>query len=129
MGLRDGRDDVEDLPGAFLVNEGEVELGAARVGGFLVFAAEFATEQAAGERAPDEQAGLLGFEQRDEFALEVAAGDGVVGLQGIEAREVQELRDGEGFGDLPGLPVGDADVTDLAGADEGVERVEGLLRV
>ena len=50
----------------------------------------------------------------DDFALEVAADDGVVGLEGVEAGEVFELGDAEGFGDLPGVPVGDADVADFS---------------
>ena len=95
--------------------------------GFLVFAGELAGEQAAGEWAPDEEAGLFGFEERDDVAFEVAAGDGVVGLEGVEAGEVFELGDAEGFGDLPGLPVGDADVADFSLLDEGVEGAEGLF--
>ena len=115
------------LPGALLVDDGEVEVGAAGVFGLLVFAGELAGEQAAGERAPDEEAGLFGFEEGDDVALEVAAGDGVVGLEGVEAGEVFELGDGEGLGDLPAEPVGDADVADFALLDEGVEGAEGLF--
>jgi hypothetical protein len=48
VGLGDGGDDVEDAPGAFLVDEGEVEVGAAGVGGLLIFAGEFSGEQATG---------------------------------------------------------------------------------
>ena len=127
VGFGDGDEDVQDAPGAVLVDDGEVEVGAAGVFGLLVFAGELAGEQAAGEGAPDEQAGLFGFEEGDDVALEVAAGDGVVGLEGIEAGEVFELGDGEGFGDLPGEPVGDADVADFALLDEGVEGAEGLF--
>jgi len=46
--LGDGGDDVEDVPGAFLVDEREVEVGAAGVGGLLIFAGEFAGEEASG---------------------------------------------------------------------------------
>ena len=128
VGFGDGSHDVEDAPGALFVDDGEVELGAAGVCGFLVFAGELAGEEAAGERAPDEEAGLFGFEERDEVALEVAAGDGVVGLKGVEAGEVFELGDAEGFGDLPGLPVGDADVADFACSDERCRGRGGFLR-
>ena len=38
-------------------------------------------QQAAGQRAPHHQAQLLGLQHRHDLALEVAAGDGVVGLQ------------------------------------------------
>src|SRR5580704_14394238 len=125
--LRDGGDDVEDAPGALLVDDGEVEVGAAGVGGFLVFAGELAGEETAGEWAPDEEAGFFGFEERNEVALEVAAGDGVVGLEGVEAGEVFELGDAEGLGDLPRLPVGDADVADFTLLDEGVEGAKGFF--
>ena len=127
MGFGDGDEDVHDVPDAVLVDDGEVEGGAAGVFGLLVFAGEFAGEEAAGEGAPDEEAGLFGFEEGDDVALEVAAGDGVVGLEGVEAGEVFELGDAEGFGDLPGEPVGDADVADFALLDEGVEGAEGLF--
>ena len=127
MGFGYGDEDVHDAPDAFLVDDGEVEGGAAGVFGLLVFAGVLAGEQAAGEGAPDEEAGLFGFEERDYVALEVAAGDGVVGLQGVEAGEVFEFGDAEGFGDLPGEPIGDADVTDFALLDESIEGAEGLF--
>jgi hypothetical protein len=125
--LGDGGDDVEDVPGALFVDEGEVEVGAAGVGGLLIVAGEFAGEETAGQRAPDEEAGLFSFENGDEFALEVAAGDGVVSLQSVEAGERAEVGEGEGLGDLPGLPVGDTDVADLAGFDEVIESAEGFF--
>ena len=87
MRFCDGDEDVDDLPCAIFVDDGEVEGGAARVPGLLILAGEFTGKQAAGERAPDQQAGLFGFEQGNDFALEIAAGDGVVGLQGVEAGE------------------------------------------
>ena len=104
--LGDRSDGIENLPGALFIDEREVELGAARVFRLLIFAAEFAGEQAAGKWAPNQQTGLLGFEKRNDFAFQVAAGDGVVGLQRIEAGEILELGDAERLGDLPGLPVG-----------------------
>jgi hypothetical protein len=125
--LGDGADDVEHAPGTLLVDDGEVEGGAAGVFGLLVLAGELAGEQAAGEGAPDEQADLLVLEDGDDLALEVAAGDGVVGLQGVEAGEVLVLGDAEGLHEAPGVPVGAADVADLSLLDQGVEGAEGLL--
>jgi hypothetical protein len=117
VGFCNRNDDVEDLPRAFLVDDGKVEFRTAGVFGLLIFAAEFAGEQATCKRAPDQEAGSFGFEERNNFALEIAACDGVVSLKGLEARNVAKLGNGESFGDLPGLPVGDADVADFAGAD------------
>ncbi len=65
--------------------------------GFWCSRGEFTGEDAAGERTPDEQSGLFGFEQRHDVALEVAPGERVVGLQGVEAGEVLELGDAEGL--------------------------------
>jgi hypothetical protein len=127
VGFGDGGHDVEDAPGALLVDDGEVELGAAGVDRLLVFAGELAGEETTGERAPDEEAGFFRFEERDDVALEIAAGDGVVGLEGVEAGEVFKLGDAEGLGDLPCLPVGAADVADFALLDEGVESAESLF--
>ena len=127
VGLSDGFEHVEDAPGAVLVDEGEVEGGAAGVFGFLVVAGELAGEEAASEGTPDEEAGALVFEHGDDLALEVTAGNGVVGLEGVEFGEVFGVGDAEGLHDLPGHPVGAADVADLALGDEGVEGVKGLF--
>ena len=51
-----------------------------------------------------------------------AARDGVVGLKRVEAGKILALRDPEGFGNLPRLPIGDAKVAHLALRDERVER-------
>jgi len=51
-----------------------------------------------------------------------AAHDGVVGLKRVEAGKILALRDPEGFGNLPRLPIGDAKVAHLALRDERVER-------
>src|SRR6266550_2158177 len=127
MSFRDWNHRLEDLPGALFVHDGKVELGAARAFRLLILPAELTGEQATGERAPNEEADLFGFEKRNEFALEVATGDGVVGLERIEAGEILALGDAQGLGDLPGLPVRDADVADLALGDESVESAKSLF--
>src|SRR5258708_4565376 len=42
------------------------------------------------------------------------AGDRVISLKRVESGQVPELGNAEGFGDLPWLPVGAADVADLS---------------
>ena len=77
-----------------LSTKGEVEVGAAGAFGLLVLAGELAGEKTAGKGAPDEQAGLFRLgEVGDDLALEVAAGDGVVGLDGGHAGEVEAVGD------------------------------------
>src|SRR5258705_12954751 len=127
MSFRDWSHRLEDLPGALFVHDGKVELGAAGAFPLLIPATKPTGEQATGERAPNEEADLFGFQKRNEFALEVATGDGVVGLERIEAGEILELGDAQGLGDLPGLPVRDADVADLALGDEGVKSAKSLF--
>src|SRR6267142_3364141 len=127
MSFRDWSHRLEDLPGPLIVHDGKVELRAARVFRLLIRSVELTGEQAASKRAPHQKAHLFSFQKRNEFAFEVATGNGVVGLERIEAGEILELGDAQGLGDLPGLPVRDADVADLALGDEGVERAKSLF--
>src|SRR5882757_724784 len=113
--------------GPIFVHDGKVVVSAARIRGFLVRPAELAGKQAAGKRTPHQQADLFGFQQRNDFPFQIAAGDRVIGLKRVEAGEVPELRDAEGFGDLPCLPVGAADVADLSLLHQGVERANRLF--
>src|ERR1700719_2963348 len=127
MCFRDRSHHVEDLPGPLLVHDGKVEVSAARIRGLLVRPAELAGKQAAGKRTPYEQADLFGFQQGDDFPFEIAAGDRVISLKGIEAGQVPELGDAERLGDLPCLPVGAADVADLSLLHQGVESANSLF--
>jgi len=91
----------------------ESRITPARICGLLVCPAELAGKQAAGKRTPHEQADLFGFQQGNDFPFEIAAGDRVKSLKRVESGQVSELGDAEGFGDLPCLPVGAADVADF----------------
>src|SRR5436190_1774472 len=62
MSFRDWNHRLEDLPGALFVHDGKVELGAARAFRLLILPAELTGEQATGERAPNEEADLFGFQ-------------------------------------------------------------------
>src|SRR5712671_5001923 len=127
MCFRDRSHHVEDLPGPLFVHDRKVVVSAARIRGLLVRPAELAGQQAAGKRTPHEQADLFGFQQGDDFPFEIAAGDRVISLQRVESGQVPELGDSEGFGDLPCLPVGAADVTDLSLLHQGVESANRLF--
>jgi len=81
----------------------------------------------AGKRTPHEQADLFGFQQRNDFPFEIAAGDRVISLKRVKSGQVPELGDAEGFGDLPCLPVGAADVADLSLLHQGVESANRLF--
>jgi len=118
---------VEDLPGPLFVHDGKVEVSAARIRGLLVRPAELAGKQATGKRTPHEQADLFGFQHGNDFPFEIAAGDRVISLKRVESGQVPELGDAEGFGDLPCLPVGAADVSDLTLSDESIERAQSLF--
>src|ERR1700682_2936647 len=127
MCLRDRSHHIENLPGPLFVHNGIVEVSAARIRGLLVRPAELAGTQAAGKRAPHEQAYLFGFQQGNDFPFEIAAGDQVISLKRVESGQVPELADAEGFGDLPCLPVGTADVADLSLLHQGVESANRLF--
>src|SRR5258705_5285337 len=118
---------VEDIPGPLFVHDGKVVFTPARICGLLVCPAELAGKQAAGKRTPHEQADLFGFQQGNDFPFEIAAGDRVIGLKRVESGQVSELGDAEGFGDLPCLPVGAADVANLSLLHQGVESAKRLF--
>jgi hypothetical protein len=121
------RIDVDAIVGALLVDRRKVErsAAAARFGGLL--APVLAAEEAAGERTPDHQADAFALQHRDQLALEVAAGDRVVGLQALEARQAEPLGNAERLRDLPGRPVRNADVAHMAVLHQGVERAHRFL--
>lgn len=73
--------------------------------GRLPLAAEPAGQETAGERTPHQQAQLLRLKERHQLALEVTPGDRVIGLQRVEAREIQASRYPERRRDPPCLPV------------------------
>src|SRR5713101_2585048 len=127
MCFRDRSHHVEDLPGPLFVHDGVVVVSAARIRRLLVRPAELAGKQTASKRTPHEQADLFGFQQGNDFPFEIAAGDRVISLKRVEAGQVPELGDAEGFGDLPSLPVGAADVADLSLLHQGVESAKRLF--
>ena len=76
---------------------------------------------------PYEQANLFRLQQGNDFPFEIAAGDRVISLKRVESGQVPELADAEGFGELPCLPVGAADVADLSLLHQGVESANRLF--
>src|SRR5439155_19883006 len=119
--------DIQDFPGAFLIDDREIELGSAGSLRLLVLAAELAGEQTAGERTPNQESNLFGFEQRHQLALKIAACDRIVGLQALKTRKVFGLGDTDRSGDLPSLPVRNANVSHLALCNESIERAQCLF--
>ena len=91
----------------------EVERRPPAAGFAAALARVLAAQQAAGQRAPHQQAKALALQHRRDLALEIASGDGVVRLQRLEPRQPEPLGDAERLGDLPRRPVRDADVADL----------------
>src|SRR3979411_3061652 len=127
MCFRDRSHYVEGLPGPLFVHDGNVDVSAARIRGLLVRPTELAGKQAAGKWTPHEQADLLGFQQGNDFPIDTAAGDRVISLKRVESGQVPELADAEGFGELPCVPVGAADVADLSLLHQGVESAKRLF--
>jgi len=59
----------------------------------LILRLNLPEKQTASKWAPDQETHFFQLPERNEFAFEVATGDGVVGLECIEANEVLELGD------------------------------------
>src|SRR6202043_3799837 len=127
MCFRDRSHHVEDLPRPLFVHDGKVVFAAARIRGLLVRPAELAGKQAAGKGTEHEQADLFGLQQGKYFQFEMAACDRVKSLKRVESGQVPELGDAEGFGDLPCLPVGAADVANLSLLHQGIESANRLF--
>src|SRR6202030_3587085 len=127
MYFRDRSDHFEDLPGPLFVHDRKVVVSAARICGLLVHPAVLAGQQAAGKRTPYEQADLFGLQQGNDFPFEIAAGDRAIRLNRVESGQLPELADPKGFGDLPCLPIGAADVADLSLLHQGVESAKRLF--
>ena len=92
-------------------------------------ARELAGQKSAGQRAPDQQSEPLILQQRNHLALELAADQRVVRLRAPEALEPLLARDRQRLHQLPRGQVRAADVADLAGAHEIVERAQRVLDV
>src|SRR5260370_27901604 len=90
--FRDRNHRVEDVPGPLFVHDRKVVFSAARIRGLLVRPAEFSGKQAAGKRTPHEQADLFGFQQRNDFPLELAAGARVTRLKPLNSVHVPALQ-------------------------------------
>src|ERR1700723_2733946 len=127
MCFRDRSHHVEDLPGPLFVDDRKVVVSAARICGLLVHPAVLAGQQPTGKRTPYEQADLFGLQQGNDFPFEIAASDRVISLKQVESGQVPELADGEGFGELPCLPVGASDITNLSLLHQSLESAKRLF--
>src|SRR6476660_10017656 len=127
MNLRDRSHDIQDFPGAFLIDDREIELRSARSLRLLVLATELAGEQTAGQRTPNQESNLFGFEQRRQLAFKITARDRIVGLQALKTRKVFGIGDTHRSGDLPSLPVRNPDVSHLALCNERVASAQGFF--
>src|SRR6202045_4718746 len=127
MCFRDRSHHVEDLPGPLFVHDRKVVVSAARICGLLVHPAVLAGQQSTGKRTPYEQADFFGLQEGNDFPFEIAASDRVISLKQVESGQVPELADAKGFGNLPCLPVGAADVADFSLLHQGVESAKRLF--
>jgi hypothetical protein len=94
--------------------------------GFLV-GGRVAGKEAAGKRAPRNEADALGAAQRDHLPLLLAIDEVVVILHAHDPGEAKPLGGGEHPGELPGVHRRCADVERLAGLDDVAERLQRLL--
>ena len=120
---------VDDVVERFFVADRRLApaAGMAGAGRTLLAAAEFAAEQPAGDRAPHQDAEALGDRKRHQLVLGLAGLERVVDLLADEAREAHAVGHRERLHDVPAGVIRAADVADLAGTDEVVERGQRLL--
>ncbi len=113
---------IDTGKGAVFIYRREVELRTPRAIGAFAVAVEFAGEQAARQRAPHHQAHLLVLQQGHDIAFQIAPGDGVIGLQGLEPRRVGVFGNAQRLHELPRLPVGTPGISHHALPCQIVER-------
>ena len=90
-------------------------------------AANFAGQPAPAQRAPDHRANFLIERQRHQLPFEVAADERIISLMGHVARPAVAVGHGQRFHQMPARKVRAADVANLAGPDQSVQRVERFL--
>src|SRR5579862_7713458 len=127
MRLRDGTHGVHDAKHTLAIDRREVKARAASARRALAVTRELARQQAASERTPGQNRELLILGERNDLALEIAPGEGVVGLHALEAGDAAALADSQRQGDLPGGKVTESDVAHLARAHTVIERIECLF--
>ena len=117
------------LTSAVEVHRREIERGAAALtlAVIVVAAGILAREEPARQRAPDHQPDPFRPQHRHDLALQIAPGDGVVGLERGEALETEPLGNAKRLHDLPRGPVAHADIADAARADHVIERAQRLF--
>ena len=90
-------------------------------------AAIFARQQTARQRPPDQAGDILIGAQRMQLPFAIAHRQRIGQLVRNEARQIEAIRSGERFHQLPAGIVGTADIANLARADQPVERRQGLF--
>ena len=120
--LGDRMNCIDDIVGVFALNRRKIEARAPRVVWPGKVAAKLAAQQAARKRAPDHQPEPFLRHQRNDLALDISAGNRIIGLDRFKARPSLACGETERLHDLPGHQVRAADVADLTGAHEIVER-------
>src|SRR5580700_2789769 len=71
---------VDNVIGALEVNRREGELAASCISIWRIRARDLPGQQTTSQRAPGQQADFLIFEQRSDFALDIASGDRIISL-------------------------------------------------
>ncbi len=129
MPLADLDEHVDDVVDLLLVAHRRlVPIGeVARAGRAVGPAAVLARHQAAGQRAPHEDADALVDRDRHQLVLRVARLERVEDLLGHEALVAVPVGHGERLHQLPAAVVRRAHVADLAVAQERVERLQRLV--
>jgi len=119
MGLRDGAKDVEDTPGTSLSTSGKSKASGASPRAFD-FRGSICLKGVRG-RGLQTRSPCAGPAAEAQSPFEITACYGVIGLERIELRKILCFGDANGFHDLPGIPVGAADVANLSLGDKGIE--------
>lgn len=120
MALGDGPHRDDDRNSAIPVDRWEVEGGTAPADTGFFTTIIFSRQKPAGQWTPDHEADLLRLHHRDQFAFEVAPGNGIIGLEAFDPSKMLMLGNTLRLHDLQCSPVRNTDVTAETGLHQTV---------
>ena len=119
---------VEDVECAVFVNWRKIEIDAPGILCACTIPFVFSAQKAPGQRAPDHQTNLLIQQQWREFAFQIPARNGVIGLQRYKFGEAVLRAVPDSLHDMPGGEVAAPDIAHFSAFYQGVQCIYSFFQ-